>query len=71
VGLVPKIREIAKQGLQIELAISLHGYDNASRNVLMPVNRKYPFDELITACREYVKLTKRQITFEIHPQLKM
>ena len=64
VGLVPRIRELAKQNLQIELAISLHGYDNASRNVLMPVNRKYPFDELIEACRQYVKATKRQITFE-------
>ncbi len=64
VGLVPKIKELAQEGLQIELAISLHGYDNESRNVLMPVNRKYPFDELIAACREYIKLTKRQITFE-------
>ena len=64
VGLVPKIKEIAKEKLQVELAISLHGYDNESRNVLMPVNRKYPFDELIEACREYVKVTKRQITFE-------
>ncbi|MBF0490443.1 MAG: 23S rRNA (adenine(2503)-C(2))-methyltransferase RlmN [Candidatus Omnitrophica bacterium] len=64
VGLVPKIKELAKQNLQIELAISLHGFDNDSRNVLMPVNRKYPFDELIDACREYGKATKRQITFE-------
>ncbi|MDE2009436.1 MAG: 23S rRNA (adenine(2503)-C(2))-methyltransferase RlmN [Candidatus Omnitrophica bacterium] len=64
VGVVPKIRELAQEGLQVELAISLHGYDNASRNVLMPVNKKYPFDELIAACREYVRLTKRQITFE-------
>ncbi|HCI45336.1 MAG TPA: 23S rRNA (adenine(2503)-C(2))-methyltransferase RlmN [Candidatus Omnitrophica bacterium] len=64
VGLVPKIKELAKQNLQIELAISLHGYDNESRSLLMPVNRKYPFDELIAACREYFKATKRQITFE-------
>lgn len=64
VGLVPKIKEIAQQKLQVELAISLHGYDNASRNVLMPVNKKYPFDELIAACREYARETKRQITFE-------
>ncbi len=64
VGVVPRIKELAQQGLQIELAISLHGYDNPSRNVLMPVNKKYPFDELIAACREYVRLTKRQITFE-------
>lgn len=64
VGLVPKIKELAKQNMQIELAISLHGYDNESRNILMPVNRKYPFDELVDACREYGKATKRQITFE-------
>ena len=64
VGLVPRIKELAKQDLQIELAVSLHGYDNASRNVLMPVNQKYPFDELIAACPEYARETKRQITFE-------
>ncbi len=64
VGLVPKIKELAQQGLQIELAISLHGYDNESRNTLMPVNRKYPFDELIAACHDFFKATKRQLTFE-------
>jgi len=64
VGVVPRIKELAAQGLQLELAISLHGFDNPSRNVLMPVNRKYPFDELIAACREYGRTTKRQITFE-------
>ena len=64
VGVVPGIQKLAKENIQVELAISLHGYDNPSRNVLMPVNRKYPFDELIAACREYVKVTKRQITFE-------
>jgi 23S rRNA (adenine2503-C2)-methyltransferase len=64
VGVVPKIKELAIEGLQVELAISLHGYDNPSRDVLMPVNKKYPFDELIAACREYVRQTGRQITFE-------
>ena len=64
VGVVPKIRQLAQEGLQVELAISLHGYDNPSRDVLMPVNKKYPFDELIAACREYVRKTHRQITFE-------
>jgi 23S rRNA (adenine2503-C2)-methyltransferase len=64
VGLVPRIKQIAQQNLQVELAISLHGFDNESRNLLMPVNRKYPFDELIEACREHFKQTKRQITFE-------
>ncbi len=64
VGVVPRIKELSLQGLQLELAISLHGYDNPSRDVLMPVNRKYPFDELIAACREYIRKTRRQITFE-------
>jgi len=64
VGVVPKIKELAQEGLQVELAVSLHGYDNPSRNVLMPVNKKYPFDELIAACRDYVRKTHRQITFE-------
>ncbi len=63
-GVIPKIKQLSEEGLQIELAISLHGYDNESRNVLMPVNRKYPFDDLMQACREYIKATKRQITFE-------
>lgn len=64
VGLIPKIRELADQNLQVELAISLHGYNDESRNVLMPVNRKYPFSQLIKACREYIEKTNRQITFE-------
>ena len=63
-GVVPKIKMLAAQNLQIELAISLHGYDNASRNVLMPVNKKYPIEELIAACREYIGNKKRMITFE-------
>ncbi len=64
VGIVPKIKQLATEKIQFELAISLHGYDNESRNALMPVNKKYPFDELMQACREYIKETKRQITFE-------
>ncbi len=64
VGIIPKIKQLATEHIQFELAISLHGYDNESRNILMPVNRKYPFDELMEACREYIKTTNRQITFE-------
>lgn len=63
-GVIPKIRQLASEGLQVELAVSLHGYDNTSRDVLMPVNRKYPFDDLMQVCRAYVQSTKRQITFE-------
>lgn len=63
-GVIPRIQQLSKEGLQVELAISLHGYDNESRNVLMPVNKKYPFEDLIAACRGYAAATKRQITFE-------
>lgn len=63
-GVIPKIKQLAKEGIQVELAISLHGYDNKSRDVLMPVNKKYPFNELIESCRQYIKSTKRQVTFE-------
>ena len=63
-GLVPKIKKLAQEGLQIELAVSLHGFCNESRDRLMPVNKKYPINDLIDACREYNKSTKRQITFE-------
>jgi len=63
-GLIPKIEKLAGEGMQIELAVSLHGSSNESRNVLMPINKKYPVKDLIEACRRYNKATKRQITFE-------
>ncbi len=63
-GVIPNILQLGREGLQIELAISLHGYDNESRDVLMPVNKKYPFDDLIQACKDYQRNYRRQITFE-------
>jgi len=63
-GVVPRILQLAKENIQLELAISLHGYDDESRNVLMPVNKKYPMEVLMDACREYQKAKRRLITFE-------
>lgn len=63
-GVIPNILKLGEEGIQIELAISLHGFDNESRNILMPVNKKYPFDELMKACKDYQKNYRRQITFE-------
>lgn len=63
-GLVPEIRQLAHEGLQIELSVSLHAPNDEIRNLLMPVNRKHPIKSLIRACREYAELTNRQITFE-------
>ncbi|MDP8266500.1 MAG: 23S rRNA (adenine(2503)-C(2))-methyltransferase RlmN [Candidatus Aceula meridiana] len=63
-GLIPQIRAMAKEGLQIELAVSLHAANNTTRSQLMPVNRKDPLDKLLATCKSYSKATKRQITFE-------
>ncbi len=64
VGIVPMIREFARLRRQINLAISLHAADNELRSQLVPINRKYPIETLIEACRDYVKLTNRRISFE-------
>ena len=64
VGLVPMIRRFASEKRQINLAVSLHAANNDLRSSLLPINKKYPLDELITACREYVDITGRRLTFE-------
>ncbi|MBQ4339517.1 MAG: 23S rRNA (adenine(2503)-C(2))-methyltransferase RlmN [Firmicutes bacterium] len=63
-GLVPEIKRFAEEYPQVTLAISLHAPNNELRNRLMPVNRKYDLKTLLTACREYVKITNKRITFE-------
>ncbi len=63
-GLVPGIRQLAGEGLGVTLAVSLHGATNEVRDRLVPVNRTYPLEELIDACRDYFETTGRRITFE-------
>jgi 23S rRNA (adenine2503-C2)-methyltransferase len=63
-GMVPQITQLAVDQPQVGLAVSLHAADNALRNDLVPLNRRYPLEELILACREYVRQTGRRITFE-------
>ena len=63
-GLVPKIDELAQRKLQISLAISLHGPNDAIRDKIMPVNKAYPIDVLLEACRRYYAATSRRIHFE-------
>ncbi|MFH1678905.1 MAG: 23S rRNA (adenine(2503)-C(2))-methyltransferase RlmN [Candidatus Omnitrophota bacterium] len=63
-GLVPGIQRLAEENLQIELSVSLHAADDQTRAFLMPINKKYPLEELLEACRAYFKKTKRQVTFE-------
>ena len=63
-GVVPGIRRLAGEGVQFELSVSLHAPYDAMRSQLMPVNRKWPLDELLAECAAYTKATKRIITFE-------
>ncbi|HYK86741.1 MAG TPA: 23S rRNA (adenine(2503)-C(2))-methyltransferase RlmN [Ktedonobacteraceae bacterium] len=64
VGLVPAIRKLSQEPLQVNLAISLHAPTDQLRSQTMPVNRKYPLPELIAACKDYIAATRRQVTFE-------
>ncbi len=63
-GLVPKIADFARDLPQVNLAISLHAPNAELRSRLMPVNKSYPLDELIRACKAYTEETGRRITFE-------
>ncbi|MFH1281675.1 MAG: 23S rRNA (adenine(2503)-C(2))-methyltransferase RlmN [Candidatus Omnitrophota bacterium] len=63
-GIIPAIKRLASEDLQIELSISLHAADDKTRSQLMPVNKKYPLAALIKCCQEYIAETNRQITFE-------
>ncbi len=63
-GIVPKIYDFADEQLQCTLAISLHASDDATRNALMPVNKKYNIGKLMEACKYYINKTNRRITYE-------
>jgi len=64
VGIVPQIRRFAEMKRQVNLAVSLHAIEDELRSKIMPINHKYPIAELLAACRDYVQLTHRRITFE-------
>ena len=63
-GLVDKIASLAKEDLPITLSISLHAADDETRSQIMPVNKKWNVDALLSACREYYAVTGRRISFE-------
>ena len=63
-GLVPKIYKLAEENIPCTLSISLHATDNEKRSSMMPVNKTYPIEELIQACKDYIEKTNRRISFE-------
>jgi 23S rRNA (adenine2503-C2)-methyltransferase len=63
-GLAPQIRKLAEEPLQIRLAISLHGATDEVRNRIMPINRRYNIETLLSACDYYNAHKKQRLTFE-------
>lgn len=63
-GVIEGIKKLSKEGLQIELSVSLHSAIDSKRDRIMPINKKYPLGKLLPCLKEFVKLTKRKITFE-------
>ena len=66
-GLAPQIRRLAEEPLQFRLAISLHGATDATRNKIMPVNRKYPLRELAAACEYYQQKQRADDHLRVRP----
>jgi 23S rRNA (adenine2503-C2)-methyltransferase len=63
-GIIPGIEKFSDIGLQANLSISLHAADNKKRNSMMPVNKKFPLEDLIEVCEKFVLKTGRKITLE-------
>lgn len=63
-GIVPRIYDLANESFPITLSISLHASNNDARSEIMPINKKYPLEELLHACRDYFDKTGRRISFE-------
>ncbi len=64
VGIVPGILRLAAQSLPVNLAVSLHAANDTLRDQLVPMNRRYPLEQLAVACRRYVDATNRRLSFE-------
>ena len=63
-GLVPMIYKLAEENIQCTLSISLHATTDEKRSSMMPVNKRYNIEELLQACKDYIKVTNRRISFE-------
>ena len=64
VGIIPGIRKLAERPLPVNLAVSLHAANDELRNELVPINRRYPIDDLIEACSDYLAAKNRRVSFE-------
>jgi 23S rRNA (adenine2503-C2)-methyltransferase len=64
VGIIPGIRKLAERPLPVNLAVSLHAANDELRDELVPINRRYPLDELVEACADYLAVKRRRVSFE-------
>ncbi|NPV85187.1 MAG: 23S rRNA (adenine(2503)-C(2))-methyltransferase RlmN [Anaerolineae bacterium] len=64
VGIIPMVEKFARQKRQVNLAISLHAADDDLRSTLIPLNKKYPIQDLMQVCEDYIRITGRRISFE-------
>lgn len=64
VGIVPGIKQMKDWPLPVNLAVSLHAANDALRNQLVPINKRYPIDQLVEACNDYLSVKNRRISFE-------
>ncbi len=63
-GVVPGIEKFKHLGIQVNLSVSLHAVDNKLRDVLVPINKVYPLEKLISSCEDYISEADRRITLE-------
>jgi 23S rRNA (adenine2503-C2)-methyltransferase len=64
VGVIPGIRRLSREALPVNLAVSLHAANDQLRNRLVPIGRRYPLDDLVEACRQYLTAKGRRLSFE-------
>ena len=64
VGIIPGIRKLAERPLPVNLAVSMHAANDELRNELVPINKRYPIADLMEACRDYLEVKNRRISFE-------
>ncbi len=64
VGVIPGIRRLSREALPVNLAVSLHAANDELRNSLVPLGRRYPLDDLVEACRQYLTAKGRRLSFE-------
>ncbi len=63
-GIVPRIYDLANENIQCTLSVSLHASNDEKRSSMMPVNNAYNIEELMQACRDYIAITNKRISFE-------